>query len=229
MTRFYTYKKQVPLKPGEKIGYQRGRGYYVIPVPPAYASPFSGRGVFTTSEPQVVNGHACDWQAAQADPEGNLSWAFIGPRQKMMWMARPDGDGVTRANMAHMPFIGQAESQKELDVCLALGPHIQVPKALVGNAGAWTDEGRAKALAQGWDLIQEWYWNAHPWEQSPDAHNYPRFVNVCFGIYSEGEPGGQGYVPQSKSVADYRAVWRGSFSVWRGEAMTEQDWQAFGA
>ncbi len=31
MTRFYTFKKQVPLKPGERLGYQRGKGYYVIP------------------------------------------------------------------------------------------------------------------------------------------------------------------------------------------------------
>lgn len=39
--RYYTYKRQVPLKPGDMIGYVRGKGYYRIPKPrrPAGATP----------------------------------------------------------------------------------------------------------------------------------------------------------------------------------------------
>ncbi len=230
--KFYTYKKQVPLKPGERLGYQRGKGYYVIPAPkpvppvvPRVASPFAGKGLFCTSEPGVVEGHPCDWVALQADPEGNL----VPPKTSariMWWQARADQGCADACNLSSRPYIGQAENQAELDKCLAL--HLTVPKALVGNAGSWTAVGREEAAQDGWDLIQEWYKNAHPWEASPDAANYKRFVNVCYGIYSEGEPGGQGYVQQIP-LSDYRAVWHGSFSVWKAEAMTPADWAVFAA
>lgn len=33
MAEYYTYKKQVPIKAGEKLGFTPGRGYYAIPAP----------------------------------------------------------------------------------------------------------------------------------------------------------------------------------------------------
>ena len=191
------------------------------PAPPAQGSVFSGKGAFTTSEPAAMNGLKLDWAALQADPEGNVE-GYTGSAQKCYWQARATQTVVDMARLHGVPYIGQAENQAELDKCLALNTDGLVAKALVGNAGSWTSEGAEKALAQGWDYISEWYMNAHPWEHEPTGHNYPRFVNVCFGIYSEGEPGGQGYVAQIP-LSDYLAVWHGSYSVWKAEALTPAD------
>lgn len=38
MTQYYTFKTQVNLKPGEKLGFTTGKGYYAIPVPPLKAA-----------------------------------------------------------------------------------------------------------------------------------------------------------------------------------------------
>jgi hypothetical protein len=192
------------------------------PTPPAGQSVFAGKGAFTTSEPAAMNGLNLDWAALQADPEGSLS-GYTGKARKCLWEARATQTVVDVCKKEVYPYIGQAENQAELDKCLALDTDGMVAKALVGNAGSWTPNGARKAAAQGWDLIQEWYKNAHPWEASPDAHGYPRFVNVCFGIYSEGDPGGQGYVPNNVRLSEYLSVWHGSYSVWRAEAMTEAD------
>jgi hypothetical protein len=194
------------------------------PPPPPLGSVFAGKGVFTTSEVASAAGLNAAWTAIQKDQEGDHSETV--PGRLVFWMARPTLAVALEANKRGIPFIGQAENLTELAACFALGPTLTVPKALVGNPRAWGTEGQKVALSQGWDAISEWYWNAHPWE-SPDGGNYPRFVNVCFGIYSEGVPGGDGYVPQSKTVADYRAVWHGSFSVWKAEAMGVVDRQAF--
>lgn len=70
--------------------------------------------------------------------------------------------------------------------------------------------------------------NAHPWETAPTGHNYPRFVSVCFGIYSEGEPGGQGYVAKIP-IDPYLDVWKGSFAPWKAEAMTDHDKMRYNA
>ena len=191
------------------------------PAPPAGQSVFAGKGAFTTSEPAAMNGLDLNWAAVQADPEGSLS-GYFGPARICCWEARATQTAVDQARRVGMPYIGQAENQAELERCLALNTDGLVAKALVGNAGSWTPDGARKAAAQGWDLIQEWYKNAHPWESAPDAHGYPRFVSVCFGIYSEGEPGGQGHVAQIP-LSDYLAVWHGSYSVWKAEALTAAD------
>lgn len=199
------------------------------PVVPPAASVFSGKGAFTTSEPGAVSGHPCDWVALQADPEGNITPPATSARI-CWWQARPTRAVAEAANDRGIPYIGQAENEAELTACLALSIAWKTPHALVGNMRSlMTGPNWQRAVDQGWDGIAEWYWNAHPWETGPDGGNYPRFVNVCFGIYSEGEPGGDGYVPQSKTVADYRAVWHGSFSVWKAESMTGADWTAFTA
>ncbi|MGH3541238.1 MAG: C40 family peptidase [Mycobacterium sp.] len=39
MAEYYTYKSQVPLKSGEKLGFTSGRGYYAIPAPAKTSAP----------------------------------------------------------------------------------------------------------------------------------------------------------------------------------------------
>jgi hypothetical protein len=192
--------------------------------PPTAQSVFAGEGLFTTSDASTASNHPCDWVAVQMDPEGDQGVIVNNRARLCYWQARPTQAVVNLANERGIPYIGQAENQDELDRALALD--VRVPKALVGNAGSWTIDGRGRAVGGGWDLIQEWYWNAHPWEKGPDANNYSRFVNVCFGIYGEGEPGGEGYVSQIP-LADYLAVWHGSYSIWKAEAMTPTDWLLF--
>jgi hypothetical protein len=196
------------------------------PAPPP-GSVFAGKGLFTTSDAGSASNHPCDWVAVQMDPEGNQGVIQNNPARLCYWQARPTQAVVDLANRRGIPYIGQAENDSELDRCLALGPSIHVPKALVGNPSSWSDSSYQQALVQGWDLILEWYWNAQPNYTAPNADNYPRFVNVCFGIYSEGDPGSEGYVPQSKTVADYQKVWPGPYSCWKAEAMTDADWVEF--
>lgn len=189
--------------------------------PPPTSSVFAGKGLFTTSEPAFANGLNADWVAFQADPEGSIS-GYAGSARRCWWEARPRQVSIDACARAGIPYIGQAENQDELNRCLVQNTSGLVAKALVGNAGSWTTLGAQTAADQGWDLIQEWYMNAHPWEHSPDAHGYPRLVNVCFGIYSEGDPGGQGYVAQIP-LQPYLDVWHGSYSIWKAEAMTAAD------
>ena len=194
------------------------------PPPPPSQSVFAGKGLFSTTEPQTMANRGADWVAVQADPEGNPH--YTGIERKCVWMARPTQAQADACNLAGTPFIAQAENASEMDV--ALGLHLTVPKALVGNPSSWSSAQFNKATADGWDLILEWYWNAQPYYTQPDAHNYPRFVNVAFGIYSEGVPGTPSYVPY-KPLSEYRAVWHGSFSCWKAEAMTAADWAVFRA
>lgn len=246
--RYYTYRKQVPkLKPGEHLDFRRGKGYFVVPAkpppppppkppPPISSSVFVGKGAFSTSDPSTLSGLDCDWFALQMDPEGNESPLVTNnPGRLCYWQARPSDPIVRAANEKGVPFIAQAEKMSEIEVAIgtryrggdSAGLALSVPKALVGNPGSWTKAAFDEAVRQRWELILEWYWNAQPSYAIPDAAQYPYLRNVCFGIYSEGVEGGDGYVPQSKSVADYRAVWAGSFSVWKSEAMTAADRAAF--
>lgn len=197
--------------------------------PPAWPPPslFSGKGLFTTTDAGSASDLHSDWVAVQKDPEGDPSTLFNNnPGRLCYWQARPTQAVVDQAREREIPYIGQAENQDELDRCLDLNTGGLVTKAIVGNAGSWTDIGARRAASQGWNLIQEWYANAHPWEKAPDANHYPHFVNVCFGIYSEGEEGGDGYVEQIP-LESYRQVWTGSFSVWKAEAMTDADRAAY--
>lgn len=68
--RYYTYKKDVPLGPGEKLGFTSGRGYYAIPAPtsgvgavapPAgvvIQAPGAGTGLSPVAPPEIT-----DWGA----------------------------------------------------------------------------------------------------------------------------------------------------------------------
>jgi len=234
--RYYTRRREIrKLRPGEKVDFRRGKGYFIVPAlkpipkptptPIPAVSPFAGKGLFTTSDADSASGHPCDWIALQMDPEGDESPLIANnPARLMYWQARPTADIVGVANAKGIPYIAQAESMPELEV--ALSCHLTVPKALVGNPSAWTPAGFAEAERQGWDLILEWYWNAQPTYTQPNAGGYQRFVNVCFGIYDASHEQANGTrVP----LREYRNVWHGSFSCWCAEAMTDDDWQVFGA
>jgi len=226
-TRYYTYKRDVPKpKPGQKIDFRKGKGYFLTPVPPRKPeavppghgpnlppSMFSGRGVFTTSDTTTAFGYNCDWSAIQMDPEGDHEVEHGFPGRVRWWMARPTEVLAREAAKQGIPFIAQAESNKELLTALALGPDVKdIPHALIGNPQTWDTQARQEAVDQGWDLILEWYWNNTPSYTSPNADNYPLFRNVCFGTFnSETVPG------RRVSVAQYREVWKGSFSIWDTE------------
>lgn len=237
--RYYTRKRDIPkLKPGQRIDFHKGRGYFVtpkrpakpIPVPPEHepdrpASLFSGQGVFTTSDSTTALGYKCDWLAIQMDPEGDHDVEAGMAGEICWWMARPTENVLAIARHRLVPFIGQAENEAELQVCLALGRGgLNIPHALIGNPGAWSPEGAQEAVEQGWDLILEWYWTNTPSYTSPDADQYPLFRNVCFGTFpSETVPG------RRVSVEEYRSVWKGPFSIWDTESATGLDRIAYNA
>jgi hypothetical protein len=234
--KFYTYKRDVPkLKPGQRIDFLKGHGYFVVPTRPKKPIPipprktpdvplsmFSAPGVFCTSDTSTAHGYLADWVAVQVDPEGDPNVGNL-PGIECWWMARPTEERLDVARHRLIPFIGQAENEAELQVCLDLGRGgLNIPHALVGNPGAWSPEGAKEAAEQGWDLILEWYWNNTPSYTSPNADNYPLFRNVCFGTFpSETVPGRRVYVDE------YRAVWAGPYSIWDTENATGRDRAAY--
>lgn len=50
-TRYYTYRKQVPLKPGQTVGFQSGKGYYVRSAAPTASYPVDPRSQYPTAPP----------------------------------------------------------------------------------------------------------------------------------------------------------------------------------
>lgn len=210
--------------------YQRaGATVHVLPTTPVphpnpVPSVFSGRGAFTTTSAESAAGLHAEWTAVQVDPEGNDGPV---PGRKMWWQARPTAEKMEEANAAGIPYIGQSENLAQLKVCLELFDHVplHVPHALVGKVDhEWPSDLRAKAVAQGWDLILEWYWNNQPNYDAPNADDYPLFRNVCFGTFpSETVPGRRVYVDE------YRAVWHGPFSVWDTESMETRDRTGYNA
>lgn len=195
------------------------------PPPPHPNSIWYGRGAFTTALPASAAGLHCDWTAMQADPEGDTSGSV--PGITAWWMARPTAAKMTQANKNGIPFIAQSENLPEFKLCLDLFDQapLDVPHALVGKVDRdWPSDLRAKAVAQGWELLLEWYWNNQPDYTEPNADNYPLFRNVVFGTFdSETVPGRRVFVDQ------YRDVWHGSFSCWDTEGMVVRDRAAFNA
>lgn len=148
------------------------------------------------------------------------------------WQARPNGVGVATARgWGCEGYIGQAESEAEALACLALeeddqGNYVKplsCPKAVVGNPSAWSSKTFDKLASRGWQLLLEWYWNAHPWESGPNAANYPWFVSVVFGCY---DASGEQSTGRRVALASYRSVWKGDWCVYLAETMTEDDWRA---
>jgi hypothetical protein len=191
---------------------------------PVPSSVFGGKGLFTTSNANAF-GLGADWVAYQMDPEGTPDAGWDPGSRACYWMARPTQEMADKAARLSVPFIAQAETQTELDKALALT--VAKPKALIGDPSAWSAAGFAEAAAQGWELLLEFYKNAQPWLQAPDAHSYLLFAGVVFGTYdASGEhPGVGGRV----SLQEYRQIWSGPFSCWPAGSMTEADKAVFRA
>jgi hypothetical protein len=56
MPTYYTYRNEVPLKPGEKLGFTRGRGYYAIPAAPARPAPTERIGGVSVAQAATIAG-----------------------------------------------------------------------------------------------------------------------------------------------------------------------------
>lgn len=239
MKRCYTYKSEALAhkKPGQKVCFRKGCGYYLTPTRPVKPTPvppphtdtippsiFTGKGIFTTSNTDTAVGYDAEWTAIQMDPEGDHGGTTL-PGTICWWMARPTEDVLNVARHRLIPVIFQAESEPELQTALDLGRGgLNIPHALIGNPGAWKPESKDEAVRQGWDLILEWYWNNIPSYTAPNAEHYPLFRNVCFGTFaSETVPG------RRVSVTQYREVWKGPFSIWDTEGATGLDRVAYNA
>lgn len=188
------------------------------PPPPPPSSIWYGRGIFTTTSPASAAGLHADWSAVQVDPEGKDGDV---PGRKVWWQSRPTAARMVEANKAGIPYIAEVESLAAFKAILTLFDEhpIHVPHAFVGLVShEWPSDLRTKAVAQGWELLLEWYWNNQPSYNSPNADGYPLFRNVVFGTFdSETVPGRRVFVDQ------YRDVWHGSFSCWDGEGMVQRD------
>lgn len=181
-----------------------------------------GRGAFTTTNPASAAGLHCDWTAIQVDPEGVDGPV---PGRKVWWQSRPTAARMVDADKAGIPYIAEVESLDALRHILDLfeANPIHVPRAFVGKvAREWPSDLRSKAVAQGWELLLEWYWVNQPDYNEPNADDYPLFRNVVFGTFGAETAAGKAYWPNGRVYVDqYRAVWRGSFSCWDAEGMTD--------
>jgi hypothetical protein len=196
--------------------------------PPA-PSRFGGVGLFTAWDPGVIlrKRPKCDWVAVTTDlfngepgcsPTMAAQLRVAGYRLHA-WESRMEHGVGAAYTLSAEGYIGQAESQQELDKCLGLATITGRPKALVGNPTAWTDDGLKKAKAAGWELILECYTNEQPWLQ-PDSKGYP-VSSFCYGLY----PVSGHYV----ELADYRAALpASSWSGYVAEEFTEETWHTIG-
>lgn len=246
--RYYTYRRDVPkLKPGQRVDFRRGHGYFVIaaptkvkppPVPPVKqhhpehgsvaTSMFSGDGVFCTTDTDSSRGWDAQWTAAQIDPEGDSTIGVV-PGRLCYWTARPTLAIYQRSNDEKVPLIVQSENEAEFLLAMKLYDEargLREPHALIGKCLKDWAGGRAQQIAAGnsFDLILEWYWTNEPSYTSPDADGYVLFRNVCYGTFaSETVPGRRVYVDEQD------AVWHGPRSVWDTESATGRDMIAFNA
>lgn len=201
------------------------------PPPPVPTSIWYGRGAFTTTSPETAAGLHCDWTAIQVDPEGKDGDV---PGRKVWWQSRPTAARMVEANAARIPYIAEVENLIALKTILTLFDEnpITVPRAFVGLVDRdWPSDLRAKAVAQGWELLLEWYWNNNPSYTKPDAGDYPLFRNVVFGTFTAETAAGKAHWPNGRVYVDqYRDVWKGSFSIWDTEgAEYPRDQAAFNA
>ncbi len=190
--RFYTYKRQVPLKLGERLGYQRGKGYYAIPAPPAkpvppVRNPLALYVLFAAQEPlQALHAPAKYTVALSADlAYRDESVAAIKPLHDAGhtvagWCdCRSDGgtsalEGIQFVRENRLAyFIGQAESPAEFDNAMS----VEAP-VVVGNITALRQD-QIDQIARGdTALIQEDYW-CEGWGRA----QHPAITAWCAGIY----------------------------------------------
>ncbi len=194
------------------------------PVPPPAGSVFGGIGVLTAWDNHAAIGLKADWVAIQLDPEGGGGESVAslkkngGFKYVFGWQARADLAGVQKARTLGLDgYIGQAESEPELQACLELGVLVGLPQAIVGNVTGWSATGQVAALKQRWDLLLEWYQVEQPQLSFDklDSRGYPvtSFVPGIYHDYTlrsalDQMPAGTSFAPylaETMSTAD-RAV-----------------------
>lgn len=199
--KFYTYKRQVPLKPGEKLGYRRGHGYYVIPAPaphPPLPLRDTSRAlcvVFCAEDPAIAAYAPAKYARAlsadhayrypnDARPDLDLHTIISQLRQGGArvpgWCdcrPTPDGtpasEGIAFAQEYGLDyFIGQAESSDQFTDAYDHGARV-----MVGNRASLTTDQIAH-LHTDVLFIQEDYWN-EGWARDPS----PDITAYCAGVY----------------------------------------------
>ncbi len=223
--KFYTYKKQVPLKPGERLGYMRGHGYYVIvgapPKPPDVRDPRALFVVFAAQEPLTALGAPPKYCVALSADEAYRaeSIAAIDPLRKAGhrvagWCdCRVEGGTPAAFGQAFVStqgldyFVGQAESAAEFDNAMSVNAPV-----VVGNITSLRQDQVDKISRHEVALIQEDYWN-EGWGRA----THPAITAWCAGIYPTGlwDP----------TIAQYQAAGRWSNGDGLYHAAAVHDWQ----
>lgn len=208
-----------------EIRYKLHRGAKRPPAPSA----FGGKGLFTAHDPGVVlrKRPAVDWVAVTLDkfngvPGCSATMAaqlrVVGYRL-FAWEARATLGFAATVELGATGYIGQAESEGELEACMGLAFPPTMTKALVGNPTAWKPDAGPEARARGWELVLEHYRNEQPWLQ-PDSRGYP-VASYCFGCY----PGQAGRVYLSDYLLELPT---GSWSAYLAEELDDLDWETIG-
>lgn len=228
--RYYTYKRQVPLKPGDKIGYRKGRGYYRIPAPAPPPPPpppqrdvhLAQRVVFCAEEPQLaahappnyVRAVSADHAYRYPDLAARIQQLRAGGAPVAGWCdCRPSGGTPAEVGIQFVKdygldyFIGQAESAHEFDNAYANGARV-----MVGNRSALTTDQIAH-LRTDVLFIQEDYWN-EGWARDTS----PDIVAHCAGVY--GTP----LWPGGPTIASYQQAGRWADGDGIYYARPDTDW-----
>lgn len=192
-TKYYTYKKDVPLSPNTKLAYTRGKGYWAAPKDPPKPMPSRDltrayKVLFAAQNPRkgllAPPGYKI---ALSADPEYRAQTVAAiqefrtqQPNRVLCgWCdCRPIGGTPAQAGVDFVGdykldyFIGQAESQIEFDSAMEV--HASV---VVGNITALNQTQIDRCLNDVL-FIQEDYWN-EGWGRA----KHPAIVYHCAGIY----------------------------------------------
>jgi hypothetical protein len=224
--KYYTYRKQVPLKPGETVGFTRHRGYHAVAhsIGPIVRDISRAQYVlFAAQEP--LNALAAPGKYAVAlsadhafryDNLGNIIQELRdhGHRVPGWCDCLPEGIGTPAEVGAQFVkdygldyFIGQAESADEFDAAMAAGATV-----VVGNITALLDRQITLAITQNILFIQEDYWN-EGWGRA----QHPLIAAHCNGIYPTNL-----WNPQ---IQTYKNAGRWDLGDGLFEVATVEDWQ----
>lgn len=217
MTVYHTYRKDVPLKPGETVGYRAGRGYYARPAPPAQppygvAGPYKGRGIMLGGNPDVWD------QALTLSRRGHVEVVAVIPSTPQDWRDKlaehsrvvdwypPEVGGARRGELE------QAENQGEWDRALTHEP--------AGIACNWWGYGRFPKLCV---ALVECYYNEGQAVDFGIFKNYTAqgamgVVPLCGGYSAPGRSN-----EEAAAIYHHLATWSGGpfpgFWMYAGESL----------
>lgn len=221
MIKYYTYKIQVPLKPGEKLSFKKGFGYFAkkaASLPPRNLSQYV---VFCAQEAEKALHSPPKYKiAVSADKAYRDGTLAVLPELKKVhgvpgWCdCRPAPDGtpasvgaafVKEYGLAY--FIGQAENAAQFDDAMSVGA-----RCVIGNITSLRQDQIDKMQKDGIEFIQEDYWN-EGWGRA----QHPAISAYCAGIYPTAL-----WNPQ---IYNYRQAgrWREGDGLYY--AATVEDWE----